>query len=225
MNTTGPEQAAPNTQTNVQWGAIAPLASFTGGTVRNYDMREDLTPRRVTNAMWDYSWLKGRYPDGPFENFDRVTDELLERGFNTVRIDSFPWIIGNLKENAPGQKVTFPADPLANWGFSTIEQKHDVIAELLEFLRMVKGKNIYVILSNWGSRCGEFPSHRDISVNKARDLLVTGWKRTLDLIRAENLSSTVLYVDFDQEFPYFSHTNDTIDSMSSPKKHVKSGEN
>jgi hypothetical protein len=184
--------------------------------MRDYDMREDLTPRRVTNAMWDFSWLRGHYPDGPFENFDKVTDELLERGFNTVRIDSFPWIIGNLKENAPGQKVTFPADPLANWGFSAVEWKHDVIAEILEFFRIAKKKNIYVILSNWGCRCDEFPSHKDISVKKAQELLVTGWKRTLDLIRAENLSSIILFVDFDQEFPYFSHNSDTINSMGSP---------
>jgi hypothetical protein len=38
----------------------------------------------------DRTLQKAVHPEGPFENFDRVTDKLLERGFNTVRIDSFP---------------------------------------------------------------------------------------------------------------------------------------
>jgi hypothetical protein len=192
--------------------------------MRDYDMREGLTPRRVTNAMWDYSWLVGHYPGGPFENFDKATDELLERGFNTVRIDCFPWFIANLKEPVPGHTVMFPANPLATWGFSTMEWKHDVLAELLEFLRLAKKKNIYVILSNWGYGCAEFTSKRDMSVQKAQALLVSGWKRILDLVRAENLSSSILLVDLDQEFPLFSHNYDTFTGIGSPGKNVKPGE-
>jgi hypothetical protein len=187
-------------------------------------MREGLTPKRVTNAMWDFSLLCGHYPGGPFENFDKVTDELLERGFNTVRIDCFPWIIGSLTENGPGQKITIPASPLATWGYSTIEWKHDVAAELLEFFRMAKKKNLYLILSNWGYGCAEFPSFRDMSLKKAQDLLVTGWKRVLDLVRAENLSSNIILVDFDQEFPLCSHNGDTFNSIGDPEKKTKPGE-
>jgi hypothetical protein len=80
----------------------------------SYDMRELLIPKRVTNAMWDFSWLFGHYPGGPFEDFDKVTDELLERNFNTIRIDCFPWITANMK--SLDEEVTMPANPLATWG-------------------------------------------------------------------------------------------------------------
>jgi hypothetical protein len=44
------------------------------------DMRDGLQPRRVTTAMWDYSWLTQHYPGGPFAGFDKAVDELRERG-------------------------------------------------------------------------------------------------------------------------------------------------
>jgi hypothetical protein len=191
-------------------------------------MRNGLSPKRVTNAMWDFSWICGHYPEGPFENFDKVTDELLERGFNTVRIDSLPWIIGNLKDPASGEKVTFPANPLSTWGLSTIEWKHDVFAELVEFLRMAKKKNLFVGLSNWWIGCKEISMINapvpgvlsapqvKVPVAAAQEALVRGWRRVLDMVRAENLGDAILYVDFDQEYPLCSHTREQLDFLADP---------
>jgi len=60
-------------------------------------MRDGLKPRRVTNAMWDYSWLTQHYPGGAFADFNQAADALAEREFNTVRIDAFPLVIGALR--------------------------------------------------------------------------------------------------------------------------------
>ena len=60
------------------------------------------------------------YKGGAFENYDKVTNELLERGFNTVRIDAFLLIIGELADN--NQEVTIPGDSLRNWGQSDIDR-------------------------------------------------------------------------------------------------------
>lgn len=87
-----------------------------------YDMRSDLNPSRLTIAMWDFSWLYMHYQGGAFEDFDKVTDELLERGFNTVRIDAFPLIIGKL--DTADQLVTIPGDFLRNWGPSDKDRLH-----------------------------------------------------------------------------------------------------
>ncbi len=37
------------------------------------------------------------YPGGALADFDKAADELRERGFNTVRIDAFPLVIGALR--------------------------------------------------------------------------------------------------------------------------------
>ena len=160
-----------------------------------YDMREDLEPRRMTIAMWDYSWLYGHYPGGPFEDLDKATNELIERRFNTVRIDAFPLLIAELDMKGESTYV-HPADPTSNWGPSEVEQEHNVVEELLEFMRITKRKGIYVILSSWGQ--GDRASFTE------REVFWKAWERVIDLLGGQGLLDHVVYIDLDQEFPYFS---------------------
>jgi hypothetical protein len=160
-----------------------------------YDIRDELTPRRLTVAMWDFSWLYGHYPGGPFENFDRAISQLKDRGFNTVRIDTFPLIIDSLA--VKGEKFyDKPAAPQDTWGVSTKDARHDVAAELLAFMRTAKEKGVYVILSTW--------NHGPTESYTKREDFWRAWERVLDLLKGDDLLSQVLYVDFDQEFPGFS---------------------
>jgi hypothetical protein len=165
-----------------------------------YDMRTDLIPSRLTIAMWDYSWLNQHYKGGFFEDYNKVTDELIERDFNTVRIDAFPLVIGKLESNE--QEVTIKGDPLRNWGASDKDRKHAVVAEFLEFMKMTKKKNISVILSSWGLDAIEFPDIRKDYANPKEHW--KAWEKVLDILKENDLLSHVAYVDFDQEFPYFS---------------------
>lgn len=180
----------------------------------NYDMRTGLTPSRLTIAMWDFSWLYQHYEGGYYENFDKVTDELLERGFNTVRIDAFPLIIGKLNNHE--QEVTIEGDPLRNWGASDRDRKHAVVSELLEFMEITREKNISVILSSWGQGAVEFP---DIGKDYANPVdHWKAWEKVLDILKENDLLSHVAYVDFDQEFPFFSPAGPELDRLGQTKK-------
>ena len=139
----------------------------------DYDIREQLTPKRVTNARWDYSWLKMHHEGGAFEDFEKVLDELQERGFNTVRIDCFPLIIGKL--NNDNSLITFGADPTAAWGFTDSEHQYAPVRELLEFMKAAKDRGIYMILSSWGTTAKEYPNLRQEYTN--RDLFREAWNR------------------------------------------------
>ncbi len=165
------------------------------------DLRDGLKPRRVTNAMWDFSWLTQHYPGGAFADFNRAADELLERGFNTVRIDAFPLVIGALRSE--DETITIPGDPLANWGMSDRDREHAIARELVEFMGAMKRQGLSVILSSWGRDCKEHPG-RTQALAKDRDGFRQAWARTLDLLGRHHLLEHVLYVDLDQEFPYFS---------------------
>ena len=68
-------------------------ATAPGGTDL-YDMRDHLTPRRLTLAMWDQAFVHRHGPGGSFADFDRVLDETVERGYNTVRLDPMPQMWG-----------------------------------------------------------------------------------------------------------------------------------
>lgn len=182
-----------------------------------YDMRNDLTPSRLTIAMWDFSWLYMHYPGGAFEDFNKVTDELLARGFNTVRIDAFPLIIGKI--DTINQQVTIPGDPLRNWGPSDKDRLHSPVKELVSFMEITKSKNINVILSSWGNGCSEFP---DILKGYAdKKLFWDAWGKTLDVLKERDLLSHVVYVDFDQEFPYFSPFQDELNKLGKVQEEKK----
>jgi hypothetical protein len=174
------------------------------------DLRDGLKPRRVTNAMWDYSWLTQHYPGGAFADFDRAADELVQRGFNTVRIDAFPLVIGALHSDS--ETITIPGDPLANWGMSDRDREHALVRELVEFMRAVKRRGLWVILSSWGKDCKEHPDRTTV-LAKDRDGFRKCWERTLDLLGSHDLLDAVLYVDLDQEFPYFSPFQNELNKL------------
>ncbi len=180
----------------------------------NYDMRSDLTPSRLTIAMWDYSWLNQHYKGGFFEDYDKVTNELIERGFNTVRIDAFPLVIGKLENNE--QQVTIAGDPLRNWGASDKDRKHAVVTELLAFMQVCKEKNISVILSSWGLGANEFPDIR--KDYESPRVHWQAWEKVLDILKENDLLSHVVYVDFDQEFPYFSPVAPELNRLGQVKR-------
>jgi len=165
--------------------------------------------------MWDFSWLNAHYAGGPFADWDRSTDALVERRFNTVRIDAFPLAIGSL--NSFDGELTIPGDPLANWGYSDRDRPHRVARELVEFLRMAKRKKVNVILSTWNPPVKERPDLRTRAAAD-RDIYRQAWSRTLDLLGENDLLDTVLYVDLDQEFPFFSPYADELKALRSAPK-------
>jgi hypothetical protein len=101
------------------------------------------------------------------------------------------------------ETITIPADPLANWGMSDRDREHVVVRELIEFMRAMKRAGTYVILSSWGRDCREYPDRMG-TLARDRDGFRQCWERTLDLLAGHDLLDPVLYVDLDQEFPYFS---------------------
>lgn len=181
----------------------------------NYDMRFDLTPSRLTIAMWDFSWLNQHYKGGFFEDYNKVFDELIERGFNTVRIDAFPLVIGKMDNN--DQEVTIPSAPLENWGATDKDRKHAVITELLDFMKIAMEKNVSVILSSWAlDGIIEFPNLREDYANPKE--IWKAWEKVLDILKEEDLLSHVLYVDFDQEFPHFSPVAPELNRLGQENK-------
>ncbi|MEI7898746.1 MAG: cellulase-like family protein [bacterium] len=88
------------------------------GVTDTFDMREHLTPRRLTLAMWDQAFVLRHAPGGSFADFDRVLDETVERGYNTVRLDPMPqWI--DLSRPERVLKWPDPKMPLMPWCWNT----------------------------------------------------------------------------------------------------------
>jgi hypothetical protein len=124
-----------------------------------------------------------------------------------VRIDAFPLVIGALKSE--GETITIRGEPLANWGLADRDREHALVNELVQFMRAMKRRGLWVILSSWGRNCKEYPD-RQAALAKDREGFRQCWARTLDILGRHDLLDRVLYVDFDQEFPFFSPFKDEL---------------
>ena len=39
--------------------------------------------------MWEFSWLERRWPGAGYEDWDQALSELVDRGYDAIRIDAF----------------------------------------------------------------------------------------------------------------------------------------
>src|SRR3984957_4240482 len=57
--------------------------------------------RPLAITMWDFSWLERRWPGAGYEDWDEALGQLVERGYDAVRIDAYPHLVS--------------ADPFKTW--------------------------------------------------------------------------------------------------------------
>ena len=78
-------------------------------------------PERLALTMWDFSWLTRREGhEAEYADFDDVLDELVDRGYNCVRIDAFPHLVARGSDGELVERFTILPEPFsAQWGNST----------------------------------------------------------------------------------------------------------
>ena len=149
-------------------------------------------------AMWDFSWLLRTYEGGGFENWDKALDELVERGYNALRIDCFPQLIALDSKGAKQIEYNIPAitSPHVLWG-NAKPVKIQPEEQLITFLNKCKERDIPVALSSW------FYDHGTGRSSEYRQVegLVRAWNEALLLVEQYDLMDLVLYVDVLNEYP------------------------
>ncbi len=181
--------------------ATSPARAAAGG----FDPRERLTPRRLTFAMWDQAFLLRHGPGGSFADWDRVLDETLARGYNTVRLDPMPqWL--DLTQPDKVLHWPDPASPFLPWDWNTA-----VTATagrwLIEFMeKLLARPALHYTLSAWwfGLTLGHPLMGPPVLRTPANHLegaemwavMLREWKRRFGFER-------LVYVDLANEVPYF----------------------
>lgn len=175
------------------------LASFETLRASSYDRiagvseisKNKVSPRAIT--MWDFSWLERRWPGAGYEDWDKVLDELLERGYNAIRIDAYPHLIAE----DPTQK--WMLNEVWNqqvWGSPDLNEVQ-VQPNLNKFLEKCKERDIKVGLSSWYRQDVDDTRMKITTADKMADC----WISTLRTIETDGLLDTVLYVDLCNEWP------------------------
>ena len=153
-------------------------------------------------AMWDFSWLLRHDPGheigSEFADWDKVLDELVERGYNAIRLDVFPALVATGADGVLTESFHFPYEskrPRA-WGnqHSTTVQPRSA---LKEFIPRCLERGILLGLSTWFLGPG-------VEKITGLDGFVRVWDETLRFLKDNDLLHNVYYVDLLNEYPLFS---------------------
>jgi len=181
--------------------------------LRLKDIREPLAI-----AMWDTGWLTRHYPYGSFEDWDKTLDELVDRGYNAIRIEAFPHLIAAGSDGVIQERFfRSRGEGMGHMWRNPLSLYLEPRAGLPVFLRKCRERGVYVGLSTW------FP---DVRENRHKhiqgvDEFVRIWHETLIYLDDQGLLDNVIYVDLLNEYPLwhqFEWLNLVLDSISAPHK-------
>ena len=168
----------------------------TGTPSAGFDMREWLHPRRMTMIMWDNAFLMRHMKGDAFEDYDRVLDEAMERGYNTLRIDPMPQLIDLAEPDKVFSRPANGSQPFNPWD-RTKAVEGPLGAWLIEFMEKVQDRGLDYCLSAW---CGDFPNGTRIGslqdITECWSTFLREWRKRFGFDRC-------VYVDLSNEFPHF----------------------
>lgn len=154
-------------------------------------MRSATAPYAIT--MWDFSWLERRWPGAGYEDWDLVLDELVERGYDAVRIDAYPHLVST--------------DPLASWSLLPKWTQNvwgaqsaitvQVLPALTQFIAKCRDRGVAVALSTWFRQDVADTRMKITSAQK----MAAVWIDTLRHLEDAGLLDSILFVDLCNEFP------------------------
>lgn len=182
-----------------------PVAASASGS--GYDPREQLGPRRLTLAMWDQAFLLRHGPGGSYEDWDRVLDETVERGYNTVRLDPMPqWI--DLAD--PAKELHWPRrdKPFMPWCWN------DAVTApggqwLIEFMeKLLARPGLHYTLSAWWFSLNPATENQGPPLLRRPRNHLEGaelWAAQLREWQKRIGFERLVYVDLANEVPYFFH--------------------
>lgn len=152
-------------------------------------------------AMWDFSWILRHHRYGEFENWNKVLEQLADRGYNALRLDIMPQYIaadtdGSVTEEFRSTKIGWAP---AKWG-NDFTMSFRPREALLEFLPLCKKYGFRVALSTWFTNHNTGP--RGIFTEEGGAL--RAWKETLQFLQQHRLlDDNIIYIDLLNEYPKY----------------------
>ena len=149
-------------------------------------------------TMWEFSWLVRRMGnEAEYADWDKVLDELAERGYNCIRLDAFPHLVAKGPDGKVVKQFTIlPQSSGFMWGNHRPVQVEPRSA-LVEFIGKAADRGIYVGLSSWYNR----DTLGRVHMIQSPEDYARIWLETLDLLSDAGLHGRIVWVDICNEFP------------------------
>ena len=165
-------------------------ASLPDRSVAQLKAGEQSYPLAIT--MWEFSWLERRWPGAGYEDWDKALSELVERGYDAIRIDPYPHLI---YEDPGREYLLLPVWSTQDWGSPGINRVQ-VQPNLNRFLERCRAYGVRVGLSSWFRTDEEDLRMKLTTAQKHGE----AWLSVLRSIEEGGLIDTILYVDLCNEW-------------------------
>ncbi|NQT71156.1 MAG: hypothetical protein HQ553_00130 [Chloroflexi bacterium] len=178
--------------------SIVPLTACENDGAEVMIPSSDIDEKALAVTMWEFDWLVRRQGnENEYADWDKILDELAERGYNCIRIDAFPHLIASGPDGKVIDRFTIlPQSSEFMWGNHSPVEVEPRIA-LITFLRKVREHGMTVGLSTWF--CDD-ESHRADTVVTPEDYSRV-WLETLQFLEEAELLGVIEWVDLCNEFP------------------------
>lgn len=170
-------------------------------TLKHPKLSLDKLKKPLAIAMWDFSWILRHHRYGEFEDWDKVLNELAERGYNAIRLDIMPHYVAANKYGiiTDEYRSTKNGWAPAKWG-NDYTMSFRPREALLAFLPLCKKYGFRVGLSTWCINHNTGP----LSIVYEDGGLLRAWTETLTFLQQHNLlDDNVIYIDLLNEFPRY----------------------
>ena len=148
-------------------------------------------------TMWEFSWLVRRTGnEAEYADWDKVLDELAERGYNCIRLDAFPHLVAKGPNGEVVKQFTIlPQSSGFMWGNHRPVQVEPRSA-LVDFIGKAADRGIYVGLSSWYN----LDTLGRVHMIQSPEDYARIWLETLDLLSNAGLHGRIVWVDICNEF-------------------------
>ena len=173
-------------------GGAGVLGRQAGISLAEQEARATDQPYPLAITMWEFSWLERRWAGAGYEDWDRALSELVERGYDAIRIDAFPHLI---YEDPEREYLLLPHWSTQDWGSPEINRVQ-VQPNLNKFLERCRAHKVRVGLSSW-FRTDEEDVRMKLSTAQK---LGEAWLAVLKSIEEGGVLDSILYVDLCNEW-------------------------
>lgn len=178
-----------------------PAAASPQGLARKKLLPLQQLKKPLAIAMWDFSWILRHHRYGEFEHWEKVIQELAERGYDAVRLDVLPqYVAADTDGTITGEfrSVKHGWAP-AKWG-NDYTMSFRPREALLTFLPLCRQYGLRVGLSSWFVNHNTGPR----GIFSEEGGVLRAWTETLQFLEQHQLlDDNIIYVDLLNEFPLY----------------------
>jgi hypothetical protein len=174
-------------------------------------------PDRLAISLWVWCWFTDTNPGEPFHDMEKCFQELVERGFNTIRIDA---MLGWIYDNYSRRRGPVAVGRIAKAGYSNYEPgltarggfTADAYEKLTNLFRLARKYDVYISMTTWQYQEGHSttliadPVIRDeiysVPLNERLMFVARQYETLLHDLKAEGLLDRIAYVEIHNEIDY-----------------------